>query len=261
MKDYYSILGVARTATDDEIKRAFRRLASQHHPDKGGDTEKFQEIQEAYGVLGDNQKRAEYDNPARRVHVNMGPGGFNIDDIFNMFGVNMHQRQMNPRMTLWVQLADAARGGPRAVSLQINNSVTTVQIEIPSGINDGDTIRYPRLAPDGQDLIVTFRIHPDPRWERNGRDITTEIRVDVWDLILGADIPIVDLIGATLVLTVPPRTQPGAVLRLRGRGMPPSTLPGRAGGPPGDLFVRVQARLPDKISEDLLSVIRKERDH
>lgn len=259
MKNYYEILGVDKSSTLEQIKQAYRKLASKFHPDKGGDTEKFQEIQEAYGVLGDAQRRAEYDNPQSRVHVNMGPNGFNIDDLFSMFG-GLHQRHhTHPRMTLWIHLNDVARGGPRAIAVQINDTVSNIQIDIPRGINDGDTIRYPKLAPNGQDLIITYRIHPDPRWTRDRQNISTEIDVGVWDLLLGGEIPVIDLTGTTLMLSIPPRTQPGSILRLRGRGLPSSSLPGRSGGPAGDLLVRVQARFPDDISTDLLSVIQRER--
>ena len=102
MKDYYSTLGVARTATDDEIKRAYRKLASQHHPDKGGDKAQFQAVQEAYSVLSDAQRRQEYDNPRSQAHFAAGPG-FNFDDIFGMFGVNMRQHQArSPRLNIWM---------------------------------------------------------------------------------------------------------------------------------------------------------------
>ena len=88
MTDHYAALGVPRTATADQIKQAFRKLASTHHPDKGGDTKKFQEIQSAYAVLGDAQKRADYDNPRPQFggHPGQGPGGqFDFNEIFNMF--------------------------------------------------------------------------------------------------------------------------------------------------------------------------------
>jgi curved DNA-binding protein len=260
MKDYYGILGVSRTASDDEIKRAYRRLASQHHPDKGGDKERFQEIQEAYAVLGDEHKRSEYDNPRQQVHINMGPGGFDFDQIFQMFGAQFRpQQQSVTRITLWIRLEDSARGGARPVSLQVGSSVSTVEISIPIGIDDGDTVRYAGVAPGGLDLVVTFRIAPDARWQRDGRNVTTDIELLAWDLLLGTQTSIQDLAGSTLLLTVPPRTNPGTMLRLKGRGLPPSSLPGRHGGAAGDLFVRVQARWPDDIAPQLLSAIRDHR--
>ena len=102
------------------------------------------------------------------------------------------------------------------------------------------------------------RVRPDPNWHREGRDVTTDRTISIWDLILGCEIAVEDLLGVTLMLNVPPRTQPGSILRLRGRGLPPSTMPGRAGGPPGDLLVRMIARLPENISTDLVDHIRRE---
>ena len=172
MKDYYSILGVGRTAASDEIKRAYRKLASQHHPDKGGDTARFQEIEEAYRVLSDPQQRAQFDNPRSnfggfRFHEQP----FDFNTIFNMFGTQFQhpQRQQRPaqaRMSLWIQLSDVASGGKRTVSVGSSAGSQIVELDIPVGIDDGATVAYPGLAPGGIDLVVTFRIHPNPRWQR-----------------------------------------------------------------------------------------------
>jgi molecular chaperone DnaJ len=132
MTDYYAALGVTKTATSDEIKKAFRKLASQHHPDKGGDTQKFQAIQQAYAVLGDEQKRAEYDNPRPQFSGGFHghPGGVNINDIFGqMFGQQFAQQHQHPRrghvrMTLWISLLDVATGGRRTVSLGTQSGVS-----------------------------------------------------------------------------------------------------------------------------------------
>lgn len=257
-------MGVSRTASADEIKRAYRKMAMQHHPDRGGDVNRFQEIEEAYRVLSDPQQRQQYDNPrpsAQSFTMNMGPGMFNLDEIFNMFGTNMRgNRGMSQRLSLWIGLSDVARGGPRIISLNTHAGISSVEIDIPPGIGDGDTIRYPKASPDGQDLVITYRIHPDERWQRDGRDLTMTMTVDIWDLILGAEVPVTDIHNVTLMLTVPARTQPGSLLRLRGRGLPDNSLPGRGRNlPPGDLLVRVQARIPDNISPALLEAITRDR--
>jgi curved DNA-binding protein len=246
MSDHYATLGVARTATPDEIKRAFRRLASQHHPDKGGDTKKFQEIQAAYDTLGDSAKRQQYDNPAPQF---AGGAPFDFDNIFNMFGARFQHpgqaQQQQVRMSLWITLADVAQGGRRTVSL----GNMTVEIEIPLGIKDGDNVQYANLGPGGTNLVVNFRIHPHPRWERQGLNLTQNETVLVWDLILGGEIPVRDIQGTTLNMTIPAGTQPGTMLRLKGRGLR------NRQGEAGDLFVRLQARLPDTIPQELLSQI------
>ena len=261
VKDYYQILGVSRSSTADEIKRAYRKLASQHHPDKGGDKTRFQEIQEAYNILGDQEQRQQYDNPrSQGVHVNFGPGGFDFDQIFNMFGANLRgQNARVPRMTLWVTIKDVIEGGPRTVAIQLGDQVSHIQIDIPQGVADNDTIRYPGLAPGGVDLIINYRIRPEPGWQREGQDLTTEISVPLYDLILGGQVTVRDVRGRDLLLTVPSGTQPGTSLRMRGQGLPPSTLPGKSTNRVGDIMVRVAARMPDQFSDDFLDAVRRER--
>ena len=262
MTDHYATLGVPKTATADDIKRAFRRLASQHHPDKGGDTQKFQAIQQAYATLGDEQKRAEYDNPRPQFSGFHGhPGGININDIFGQmfgqqFGQQQHQhpRRSHVRMTLWISLLDVATGGKRTVSLGTQSGVSAVEIEIPLGINDGDNVQYEGIGPGGSDLVVQFKITPDRVWQRDGLNLTQEVRIDIWNLILGGDLTIDTLTGKTLSTRVPARTQPGIVLRLKGQG-----LQDRAGRT-GDIMVRVQAQIPENIPSEIIDAIQKHQE-
>jgi curved DNA-binding protein len=241
MTNHYQTLGVERTASAEDIKRAYRKLAGQHHPDRGGDTAKFQTIQAAYDVLGDPGKRQQYDNPAPQFS---GGAPFDFDNIFNMFGARFQQPgqpQQQVRMSLWITLADVAQGGRRTVSL----GNMTVEIEIPLGINDGDNVQYANLGPGGTNLIVNYRIHPHPRWQRQALNLTQDETVLVWDLILGGELPVRDIQGNTLNMMVPAGTQPGTMLRLKGRGLRDRS------GKTGDLFVRIQARLPDNIPQEL----------
>jgi curved DNA-binding protein len=261
MTDYYQILGVPKTATADEIKRAYRRLASQHHPDKGGDTARFQEIEQAYRTLSDDQKRAEYDNPNPFVNRQASGGWqqtgatFDFNDIFQMFGARFNQPRGHARMNLWITLQDVALPGKRLVSVGTAAGTQAIEIEIPVGITDGDNVQYPGLAPGGQDLVVTFRIRPDPNWQRqesNLNNLVTNLSVSVWQLIVGGDVPVQDIRGNQLMLTVPPHTQPGALLRIRGRGLMDRS------GQTGDMLVRTVARLPEKVSPELMAAIQKE---
>lgn len=271
MTDYYATLGVAKTATADEIKRAFRKLASQHHPDKGGDTQKFQEIQAAYDTLGDPNKRAAYDNPSpfgngsspfgqQGFHFNFGPGGFNFNDMFEMFGQRSgpnqeYQRRQQPfvRMSLWIRLTDVITGGRRPVAVSTGAGANTIEIDIPRGINDGESVQYPKLAPGGADLVVQFRVHTDSRWQRDGLNLITEQDVSIWDMILGGDITVVTLIGDKFAVSVPARCQPRTLLRLRGRGITDQQ------GHTGDLFIRVNPKIPETIDPDLIAAIEKWR--
>jgi molecular chaperone DnaJ len=263
MTDYYAALGVPKTATADEIKRTFRKLASQHHPDKGGDTQKFQAIQQAYATLGDEQKRAEYDNPRPQFGGFQGfhgtPGGVNINDIFGqMFGQQFaqqqHPRRSHVRMTLWISLLDVATGGKRTVSLGTQSGVSAVEIEIPLGINDGDNVQYEGIGPGGSDLVVNYRISPDRTWQRDGLNLTQEVKIDIWSLILGGELTIDTLNGKTLSTSIPARTQPGTILRLKAQGLRDQA------GRTGDIFVRVQTFLPDHIAPEIVEAIQKHQE-
>lgn len=259
MTDPYSILGVPKNATTDEIKKAYRKLAGKHHPDKqGGDKAQFQAIQSAYEKLSDPQKRAQVDNPHHGFHAGFGSaGGFDFDSIFSMFGAQFNhpgqQRRQQARMSLWIQLRDVAQGGRRTVSVGTQQGVQAVDIEIPLGISDGDTVQYPGIAPGGMDLLVTFRIHPDPQFQRAGMNLIKEHPISIWDCVLGCESNVRDILGETLTVTIPERTQPNSMLRLKGRG-----LRDRAGHV-GDLLIKIIATIPENINPELVEDIRTKR--
>lgn len=256
MSDYYKILGVERGASPDAIKRAYRQKASLYHPDKeGGSKVKFQEVEQAYRTLSDPQLRQQYDNPQPSFG---GFGGFqhnhafDIDAIFQMFG-QRPQHNRRAQMTLWITLEDVARGGPRTISVGTQQGTHTVEIEVPQGINDGDSIQYGGIGPGGMDLIITFRIHPNPKWQRQDLNLITEATIDIWDLILGSELRVTDVMNNVITVAVPAGTQPGSMLRLRGRGLVHRQRQ------PGDILVRVQTRIPENISPELLESIKKNR--
>ena len=252
MKDYYGILGVPKTAPEAEIKRAYRRLASQHHPDKGGDTARFQEIEEAYRVLSDSAARQEYDNP--RPHPHFGSAAFNLDEIFNMFGTRFQQQTRQPvaNLQLWITIQDLANPGPRVIAVSSPYGQSQIEIQIPAGIRDGDSVRYPRVAPGQQDLVITYRVRSDPAWQRDNNHVITDQVIDVWQAMLGGQVRVPTLRGTDIELTVPAMTQPGTMLRVRGHG-----LPGRNGATAGDMLVRIAVRLPENVPDSLLEEIRR----
>ena len=260
MNNYYQTLGIERGANADEIKRAYRRLASQHHPDKGGDKNKFQEIELAYRTLSDPQTRAQYDNPRSQpgFGFHTANGNFDFESIFDIFGAKFQNPQQQRRaqhavMTLWITLRDVSQGGRRTISVGTHQGTSAVEIEIPLGINDGDSVQYSGVGPGGIDLVINYRIHPDPKWVRQGLTLQTEHSISIWDLILGCETPIKDILGTNLSLTVPAGTQPGTILRLRGRG-----LASRAGDA-GDLLIKIQAQIPNNIPKELLDQINQLR--
>ena len=249
MQNPYQTLGVDRNAAPDEIKRAYRRLASQHHPDKGGDKAKFQEIQSAYDLLT-NPNRPSGGSP----FGDFQSGGFNFDHIFDIFGARFQHPQQrttqHARMSLWVTIRDIASGGKRTISVGTQQGTHAVEIEIPLGITDGDTVQYPGIGPAGMDLVVTFRIHPDPEWQRQDLNLITERTIEIWDLILGSQIQVRDVLQTTFDVKINPGTQPGTKIRLKGRGLRSRS------GQVGDLLIRVQVSVPTDIDSDLLDLIR-----
>lgn len=257
MTDHYATLGVPKTATADEIKQAFRRLASKNHPDKGGNTAKFQQIQSAYDILGDASKRAAYDNPASQFSGFTSSAGhpFDLNNLFNMFTQGGGQFGRGPqrrqaRMTLWLNLADAIRGGSKTVAVNTDSGSTTVQLDIPPGIDDGDNVQYGGIAPGGLDLIVQFRLMPDPVWRREGLNLHTEHKTSIWTLITGGDVEIRTPGDRTLAFGINPTTQPGTVVRLKSQGIQTRS------GEKGDLLIRLQAEIPGHIPDQLMDAIR-----
>jgi DnaJ-class molecular chaperone len=167
-----------------------------------------------------------------------------------------HQRQQRTstvRLSLYIDLKTAATGGEKLVSLQTNNGPQAVEIEIPEGINDGDTVRYPQLL-GHSDLQVTFRIHPDKTWTRQGNNLTREVEIDFWDYIIGTKVNVETIYGDAIALTVPPKTQPGTLMRVKGKGMR-----GKYAGQTGDMFVRLAARLPADLPDDIIDAIKRLR--
>jgi DnaJ-class molecular chaperone len=293
-QDLYATLGVDKSADADAIRKAYRVLARQYHPDvnPGDDAaeERFKEISAAYSVLSDAEKRRNYDEfgqislesgfdpeAARRARESFGArfgtggggashfgsgGEFSFGDLDDMFGRLFSRREGpgRPRRgadleaSLELDFLAAARGGEHQLSFSrpaADGSVRTerLTVRIPAGVADGGRIR---LAGKGAqsangrpgDLHLTVRVRPHPVFRREGRNLHATIPIGVSEAVLGAQIEVPTLEGRATV-TVPAGTDSGQVLRLRGVGVPDP-----AGGPPGDLLVTVQIRVPKQLDDE-----------
>lgn len=251
--DYYNILGVSRTASQQEIKQAYRRLASKHHPDRGGNTAEFQKIEEAYRILNNEETRRQHDNPNPFKSGGFNPfedAGFNpFDEILNQF--NRQRQQRIYTVTISITLEKVATGGVETIQVNTPVGGKTFQISVPKAIEDGQKINYENLMPNGV-LQVTFRIQKHSVFERRGLDLIINKELSIFDLILGTTISITTIYDKSLEITIHPRTKPGSSLRISGKGLQTSNRQ-------GDQYILIQATLPDTISDELISALEKER--
>jgi len=253
--DHYSNLGVDKTATPDDIKKAYRKLASQHHPDKGGNTAKFQEIQTSYDTLSDPQKREEYDNPSPfgpQFGSQQANPFANMQDIFgHMFRQHTHrpQQQQVYRTSVWITLDQVYSGGNQVLKLQTQTGTHNVTIGIPVGIQDGGQVRCENVI-DGASLLVEFRISPHLIYTRKGNDLECNQSISVLDLIVGTSFEFTTLSGKTLEVKVPPKTQPYVHLKLAGYGLP--ILNSNAFG---DQIILLKLFVPTTIDDRIISII------
>lgn len=265
---HYQTLGVAKTATPDEIKKAYRKLASQHHPDKGGDTSTFQKIEEAYRILSDPQQRQQYDNPQPQPQFHgfnndFDINGVNMGDLFSqMFGGRPHphhphqQRQQQPnafRTILHVTLEQAYNGDTQNVKLQTPMGLHAVNINIPKGIQDGAQVRYEKII-EGASLLVEFRIEPNLKYDRKFNDLYSNHPISVLDLIVGTSFEFTTLSGKTLEVKVPPKTQPYMQLKIAGQGMP---IHGTTQY--GDQIILLKPFIPDIINSEITESILRSK--
>lgn len=284
-KDYYTILGVGRGASEQEIKQAYRRLARTYHPDKNpGNPQaeaRFKEINEAYEVLSDKEKRSRYDRFGhnwQRYEQAGGPGfggpGFggagpnsSLNDFFEAFfgGVGSNRAggpssgrvpgaaadNLDIEHTIDITLEEALAGTRRSVQIgQPNGTSRTITVKVPVGADNGTRIR---IAGEGRpaaiggkrgDLFMLVRVLPHARFERDGDDLRMQQTVDLYTLLLGGEVRLTTLEGKMLTLAIPAGTPNGKVFRLSGQGMVQLRTPTVR----GDLYVVAEALLPTTLA-------------
>jgi len=245
MTDYYSILGVSEGASPDEIKKAYRKLANQHHPDKGGDQAKFKDISVAYDTLSNSQKRAEYDQQRKfggggQFHFNSGdfqhfhdifgasfdPFGSRSNPFGDIFG-RRAARNRDLNIQCQITLLDSYQGKQLEASYKLPSGRNqNVVINIPPGISHGETIRYQGLgddsvpnAPRGS-LNVTVIVLPDPMFSRNGDDLYTTININPIEAMIGCRKTIKTITGQTMDLEIRAGVESGVEYASHGSGFP-----------------------------------------
>lgn len=267
-KDFYKILGVAKDAPEAEIKKVYRKLARQYHPDSNpGDANaeaKFKEISEAFSVLSDAEQRKEYDavramGGGARFTAG-GPGGAGgFEDVFsNLFGGGRGfpggfgggfdfgpQPGVDLTARTSIDFIDSIKGATIKLSLQ---GMEPLNVKIPAGVQDGQKIKLrgkgrpsPNGGPSG-DLIVTVRVKPHPVFTRDGANLRVTVPVTFTEAALGATISVPTLGGDPVKLKINPGCPNGRVLRIQGRGVD-------AGNTRGDLLATVEIAVPSHLSE------------
>jgi|SRR5579872_2516090 len=266
-KDFYQVLGVSKNASSDEIKKAYRKLALQYHPDRNNTkeaAEKFKEVTNAYEVLSDTQKRSTYDQFGSAAFEQGGAGGpfggfnngggfgpfsysytttnGNFDfggftdpfDIFEQFfgGSGFNSRARRRAYSIAITFQEAYLGVEKKVNIEGKQQL----IKIPKGVDSGSRIRF-------ENFDIVIDVLADKRYKREGYDVITDEEISFSQAALGTELEIETLDGK-LKLRVPSGTQPGTVMRLRGKGIPHVRGNGR-----GDHYVRLRVSVPKKLSK------------
>ena len=248
---HYNTLGVADSATAEEIKQAYRRLANKHHPDRGGDTAEFQKIQAAYNVLSDDNARAQYDAEQRgggNFHFNVNGQDFgggmppHMEEMLRNFGFSFGhgfanggdpfaqfrqpRRNKDTTVEIVVSLASTLDVQQKTISIQnTNGERDTVEVQIPRGVRPNSTIKYPGLGdnffgslPRG-DLYIKILVEGNPNFGVDGLDLIKTVDINCIDAIIGTSITVQGLDNKQFEVSIPPGTQNGTRFRLNMQGL------------------------------------------
>ena len=270
--DYYSILGVGKSASPDEIKSAYRKLAMKYHPDRGGDAKKFQELNEAYETLGNPDKKAMYDHGGNRGFKNRFHGDpFNdpyarnpFEDLFSQFGFQFHtntRRPQNSDLTIKVKISlkDSYLGKTMTINYPLpSGKDQTLEITIPPGVENGQTMRMGGMGDDSLkeiprgDLIIHLEVERDPTFRREDMSLVTSLKIDVFDAMLGCERIIRNIDGTDLSLKIRPGTQNGQKYSCKGLGFHSVKFTNIR----GDLIIQVTVDTPAIKDEALVAKVQ-----
>ena len=285
MKNYYDILGVNEQSTSADITKAFKDLAKQHHPDRGGTQEKFQEINEAHDTLKSSQKRHDYDSMRK---FGGGTGGaqhpfFNEDifgDIFSGFGqggdmdfngkfnftgrngnertfrnVRQGNRSVNVRMA--ISIKEAMTSDEKTISYKLpSGREEFATVKIPAGVQHGVTFKYTGMGDDSiknvprGDLMVQMSVLDSDGYTRKGNDLYTDKTINCFQAVRGHKIQLKTLEDSVITVNVPSGTQPGTLLMVRSKGMPIHKTIGIR----GNLYVKIHVLVPQLSAADLKKI-------
>jgi DnaJ-class molecular chaperone len=282
MKDYYKILGVNKDASEEEIKKAFRKLAHAYHPDKsGGDEAKFKEVSEAYTVLSDKKKREQYDR-----YGSAGAGGFqggfdpadfgfdfsgfgtqgfdagDLGDILSsIFGGKRVRRGRDIAVDIELSFQESIFGAERKVV--INSKFVKqkeVSITVPPGIDDGQMIRLSGMGETLEgglpgDLYVKIHVRKHSYLRKEGYNLIMDLGVKLTEALLGVEKTIGTLDGE-ITLKVPAGTSHGTILRVKGKGVP-YAAPGANKAGRGDLYARILVNIPEKLTKEAKKLVEE----
>ena len=290
--DFYKILGVSKNATQDEIRKAHRKLSREYHPDrKPGDdaaAEKFKQVQEAHSVLSDSDKRAKYDRFGSAAfqggQANRGGGGFNdffggaggaqidLSSLFgggagfgDMFGQGGGRQQrptarkgQDTKVSIDIPFHVAAEGGNHPINMTSGGRQQSLEVKIPAGVQTGSVIRLSGQGQPGQmggpagDLLVTIRVASHPYFRREGNNLLVDIPITVAEAMLGGKVDVPTLSEGTVVMTLPPGTSSGAKLRLREKGVADQKTQKH-----GDLLAVMKIVVPKDIDDESRDLVEQ----
>lgn len=257
--DYYEVLGIKKTASPNEIKSAYKKKAMQHHPDKGGDTNVFKKVNEAYQILSDPNKKGLYDqygtvDEQQRRYSSQDFNHQHFENIFENFGFNVNfgngfqqqQKNRDIKLNYYINLIDVFTGKTDTIVYKLpNGSEEIIMLKIPVGIREGNIVKFEGQGDNSNyrlprgDLLVQIHIQHEKKYRIHGNDIYVSIDLDVFDLLLGTIFEFDTPEGKTINLNIPRGTNPNTKFTIPEHGLPAINSPYR-----GQLILEIICSMP-----------------